>query len=128
MIYFHILDQHATPNKMMKYILLSSLLALQQEAAALSASQTSRHEFMKQLSTGIVAFGSSMAIPAMPQVAHGAAIDKTAVSVLRSDKCAYGEGAGCESLAGDNEFIKELQRKSSEKKEASKQVSPFNVV
>jgi len=63
---------------------------------------------MKQLATGV----ASMAL--LPQITNAA--------VLRSDKCAYGEGGGCDSLAGDNEFIKELQRRSSEKKEATQKV------
>ena len=101
----------------MKYIFTLYLLALyQNDVRAFSTPQSSRQDFMKQLTIGIASV-------ALPQLANAAAIEKTEGRILRSDKCAYGEGEGCESLAGDNEFIKELQRKSSEKKEAAQKVS-----
>mmetsp|Transcript_1913 Transcript_1913/g.4163 ORF Transcript_1913/g.4163 Transcript_1913/m.4163 type:complete len:183 (+) Transcript_1913:123-671(+) len=40
--------------------------------------------------------------------------------IVRSPgKCANGEGEGCDSLAGGNEFIRSLQKKSSENREAN---------
>jgi len=38
-------------------------------------------------------------------------------------RCANGEGVGCDSLAGDNEFIQALQKKSSENREKNERVS-----
>lgn len=44
--------------------------------------------------------------------------------VIRSPgKCANGEGEGCDSLAEGNEFIQNLQKKSSENREANQRVS-----
>ena len=78
----------------------------------------SRNQFLKQ-SMALV-FGGSL----FSQHANAAAIDATpqGSKILRADKCAYGEGSGCDSLAGENEFIKELQRKSMENKEAAQKV------
>ncbi len=49
--------------------------------------------------------------------------------VIRSPgKCANGEGEGCDSLAGENEFIRSLQRRSSENREANQRVRTFKIV
>ena len=42
------------------------------------------------------------------------ALSEPPLSVLRSGACARGVGDACEDLAGDNEFIKNLQKKSQE--------------
>lgn len=101
-----------TPNFPMKKCISISFfvlnVALQQINVCAFSTPSSRQDFMKQLATGV----ASVAL--VPQIANAA--------VLRSDKCAYGEGGGCDSLAGDNELIKELQRRSSEKKEATQMV------
>ena len=101
-----------TPNFPMKKCISISFfllnLALQQSNVCAFSTPSSRQDFMRQLATGV----ASVAL--LPQIANAA--------VLRSDKCAYGEGGGCDSLAGDNELIKELQRRSSEKKEATQKV------
>mmetsp|Transcript_1912 Transcript_1912/g.4161 ORF Transcript_1912/g.4161 Transcript_1912/m.4161 type:complete len:141 (+) Transcript_1912:123-545(+) len=48
--------------------------------------------------------------------------------IVRSPgKCANGEGEGCDSLAGGNEFIRSLQKKSSENREANQRVRVFNM-
>eukprot|EP00979_Chaetoceros_neogracilis_P002887 scaffold478_cov235-Chaetoceros_neogracile.AAC.4 len=97
---------------MTKGILTLYLLALyQSDVCAFSTPQPNRQDFIRKLAIGIASV-------ALPQVANAAAIENSEGRILRSDKCAYGEGEGCESLAGDNEFIKNLQRKSAEKKEA----------
>ena len=43
--------------------------------------------------------------------------------VIRSGRCANGQGDGCDSLADDNEFIQALQKKSSENREKNERVS-----
>jgi len=43
--------------------------------------------------------------------------DAEPISVLRSKGCYRGEGEACDDLAGDNEFIRSLQRKSAENRE-----------
>jgi hypothetical protein len=101
---------------MTKGILTLYLLALyQSDVGAFSTPQPNRQDFIRKLAIGIASV-------ALPQVANAAAIENSEGRILRSDKCAYGEGEGCESLAGDNEFIKNLQRKSAEKKEAVQKV------
>ncbi len=70
-----------------------------------SSKLSSRNDFMKQVATGAIALATTI-----PQAANA--------DIIRSNKCAYGEGLGCDDLAGDNELIKQLQRKSAERKEA----------
>lgn len=98
----------------MKLLNIIPILSIFKAASAFGTS--SRNEFVQILSTaGIAAFSSSLA----PEVANAAAIEKAEGKILRANKCAYGEGEGCEDLAGDNAFIKELQKRSLENKEAT---------
>jgi hypothetical protein len=86
---------------------------------------TTRHIFLKKhLLTSAAATAATAAALLTPSLSNAAAIEKVANDqmILRSDKCAFGEGEGCSSLAGDNEFIKELQRRSKEKKELAQKV------
>mmetsp|Transcript_15096 Transcript_15096/g.28404 ORF Transcript_15096/g.28404 Transcript_15096/m.28404 type:complete len:209 (-) Transcript_15096:304-930(-) len=85
---------------------------------------SSRNAFLKKhLLTSATAAAGTLLM--RPSLSNAAAIEKTdgeaaaATSILRSDKCAFGEGDGCSTLAGDNEFIQELQRRSREKKETA---------
>ena len=66
---------------------------------------------MKQALAGVASVGVGSMIVSQP-----------ANAVIGSEKCAMGEGSGCASLAGDNEYIKELQRKSAVKREATLKV------
>lgn len=104
----------------MKYSTLFSLLLTPQLVASFGvSSQSSRHDFITQLSKSAAMLVGSTAVTctgANVQVANAVQTN----GVLRSEKCAYGEGSGCESLAGDNEFIKSLQKKSAERKEETK--------
>ena len=77
-----------------------------------------RNRFVKQSVASI--FGGIIG----SQTTNAAPLDAApqGPKILRADKCAYGEGEGCASAAGDNEFIKELQRKSLEKKEVAQKV------
>ena len=107
----------------MNRLIVSSFLLLTLElvsgfGASTSEGIISRNNFFKQSLASVI--GGSF----FSQNANAAAFDAVPQSskVLRADKCAYGEGSGCESLAGDNEFIKELQRKSLENKEAAQKV------
>lgn len=87
---------------------------------------TSRHVFLKKhlLTSAAGTAAAAAAALLTPSLSNAAAIEKVANEqmILRSDKCAFGEGEGCSSLAGDNEFIKELQRRSKEKKELAQKV------
>lgn len=42
--------------------------------------------------------------------------------VVRAPGCTNGEGEGCDDLAGDNDLIRSLQRKSAENREANQRV------
>jgi hypothetical protein len=92
-----------------------ALIATQQQVqvSSFGSPQPTRNAFMRQISASIISFGTA----ANANAAQG--------GILRSDKCAYGEGSGCESLAGDNDFIKELQRKSAANKESAQKVRCF---
>lgn len=83
-----------------------------------------RNVLIQQLASFVGVSGTVSAFMSPPLVAHAAesAETTTKTNVLRSEKCAYGEGEGCSSLAGDNEFIRELQRKSKERKELAQKV------
>jgi hypothetical protein len=80
-----------------------------------SAFSVNRQTFMKQIATAAC---STVAI-STPQTSNAASVEKADGKIIRADKCAYGEGSGCESLAEENEFIKELQKRSLSKKEAT---------
>ena len=67
-----------------------------------------------------VAGASSQVIFQNPQIVNAAAVEKAEGNIIGSGgKCAYGVGDGCDELSEGNEFIKELQRKSSKSKEAA---------
>jgi hypothetical protein len=80
-----------------------------------SAFSVNRQTFMKQ----IAAAACSTIATITPQISNAASIEKAEGKILRANKCAYGEGSGCESLAEENELIKELQRRSLLKKEST---------
>lgn len=103
---------------MMKhFIAFLSFIYLNQEVSSFSSPQSTRKDFIRQISAGIVSLGSAATVGSSLPNANAAE-----AGILRSDNCAYGEGTGCEALAGDNEFIKQLQRKSAERKELEKKV------
>lgn len=81
-------------------------------------SQTNtRGNFIKSLLGSALVFQQITNIDA----ANAAAIEKAEGNILRAKgNCAYGVGDGCDDLSGGNEYIKELQRRSAESKEAAK--------
>ncbi len=75
---------------------------------------STRRDILKQTTTslGILTLLSTTTKPA-----------PTNAAVIRAPgKCANGEGDGCDSLAEDNEFIKSLQKQSSDNREANQRV------
>ena len=96
---------------------LTFIAAMLLEVSAFGSTQHSRNGFFKQISSSVIAFGSATTTGILkPDIANAQQ------GILHSDKCAYGEGLGCDSLAGDNDFIKDLQRKSAKRKEAEQKV------
>ena len=55
-----------------------------------------------------------------PSITNAAVSDKPEGKILKAGGCAYGTGSGCDDLSEGNEFIKELQRKSAQNKEAAR--------
>ena len=81
---------------------------------------TSRKQFLKFASGALTFIASSSTNPTT---------SPANAAILRNEKCAYGVGDGCDTLAGENDFIKELQRKSAERKEleAKEYVSAYQM-
>ena len=76
-----------------------------------AAATTSRRDIFQQSANLVsIAILSNNAAPANADV------------IRAPGKCANGEGDGCDSLAEDNEFIRSLQKKSSENREANQKV------
>lgn len=76
-----------------------------------AAATTSRRDIFQQTANLVsIAILSNNAAPANADV------------IRAPGKCANGEGDGCDSLAEDNEFIRSLQKKSSENREANQKV------
>ena len=77
-------------------------------AVTLAAEARSRRKALKSL--GFLSIVSSAA-------------GRASADILRSPgTCASGEGDGCDSLAEENDFIKRLQKQSSEHREANERV------
>lgn len=74
-----------------------------------------RQNFIKQILT----VSSASAAIVASQTSNAASSDMVEGKILRAAQCVYGEGTGCEMAAENNELIKELQRRSQIKKEAT---------
>jgi hypothetical protein len=93
------------------YVALSFLLLSPQSIAAYNSNAAlSRRDLMQGL---VVAAGAAASVVAAPKEAN---------AVISSKFCAYGTGDGCEDLAEGNEYIRQLQERSAENKEAIQQV------
>lgn len=110
----------------------STSLALSTHSSSGSSSISSRSAFLKKhiltCCSSSAAAAAAAAVLLTPSISNAAAIEQTNGKILKSEKCAYGEGEGCSSLAGDNEFIKELQRRSKERKESAQKVCTVHCI